>query len=222
MRGFELSCSGRRIDVPISAQRLVAFLALQDRPQLRLHVAGTLWTDSSEKRSNGSLRSALWRLHRPGFGLVDATGEQLSLADSVVVDVHRVCSLARQLVRGRQEFSVDEVDDLTLGGELLPGWYDDWVLLERERVRQLRLHALELLCERLVEQRRFTQAVEAGMAAVDGEPLRESAHRTLIKAHLAEGNRAEALRQFGACRRILEEQLRLPPSGEMRHLVEGL
>jgi DNA-binding SARP family transcriptional activator len=70
------------------------------------------------------------------------------------------------------------------------------VLLDRERTRQLSLHALEALCSRWTEMRRFGQAVQAGLAAVAGEPIRESAHRILMKAHLAEGNPGEAIRQY--------------------------
>src|SRR5215471_6958330 len=66
MKGFELTHGGRRVSLPLSAQRLVALLALNERPLPRLYVAGTLWIDSTEEHSNGSLRSALWRLHRPG------------------------------------------------------------------------------------------------------------------------------------------------------------
>ena len=86
-----------------------------------------------------------------------------------------------------------------LSADLLPDWYDDdWVLVEREQYHQLRLHALEAMCARLTSIGRFGQAVQAGLAAVQGEPLRESAHYILIKAHLAAGNRWEATRQYEA------------------------
>jgi hypothetical protein len=70
--------------------------------------------------------------------------------------------------------------------ELLPGWYDDWVLLEREPLRQRVLHGLEALSRHLVRAGRFAEAVEAAMVAVAVEPLRESAQRALVTAHLAE------------------------------------
>src|SRR6266571_3495035 len=60
--------------------------------------------------------------------------------------------------RNPEELSID----------LLPYWYEDWVLVERERFRQLRLHALEALCEQLTALGRFDHAVEAGIAAVAG------------------------------------------------------
>jgi hypothetical protein len=73
------------------------------------------------------------------------------------------------------------------GGELLPGWYEDWVLVERKRLRQLRMHALEALAEKLTEAGRYGVAMPAAYAAVRADPVRESAHRAVVRVHLAEG-----------------------------------
>jgi DNA-binding SARP family transcriptional activator len=109
-----------------------------------------------------------------------------------------------------------------LSADILPDWYDDWVSVERERFRQLRLHALEALSERLVAAGRYALAIEAGVAAVAGEPLRESAHRVLIRAHVAEGNHSEAVRQYHAFRRLLQTELSLDPSPQMEALIGNL
>ena len=71
------------------------------------------------------------------------------------------------------------------------------LIIERERFHQLRLRALECICEALTAKGDYAGALEAALAAIAAEPLRESAHRALIGVHLAEGNRAEAVRQFG-------------------------
>ena len=92
-------------------------------------------------------------------------------------------------------------------GQLLPDWYEDWVEIERERLCELRAHALEALCHRLTTAGRFGEATEAGLAAVRDEPLRESAHRVLIGVHLAEGNRAAALHQYRAFALLLHEEV---------------
>jgi DNA-binding SARP family transcriptional activator len=94
--------------------------------------------------------------------------------------------------------------------------------MEREHYRQLRLHALESLSEKLTAQGRYAQAVEAGIAAVAAEPLRESAHRTLMKAHLGEGNMTEALHQYRTFRQLLHDELDLGPSEAMEELVREL
>jgi DNA-binding SARP family transcriptional activator len=107
-------------------------------------------------------------------------------------------------------------------GELLPGWYDDWVLFERERVRQLHLHILEAVAEALSASGRFGVALEAGLRAVQVDPLRESAHRLVMEIHLAEGNIWEALRRYEECSRLLWKELRVAPSGRMRELVQAV
>jgi DNA-binding SARP family transcriptional activator len=109
-----------------------------------------------------------------------------------------------------------DVEALVRSGELLPGFYDEWLLTERERLRQLRLHALEALCERLTAVGRYSAAIAAGLAAVAGEPLRESAQWILMKAYVAEGNRAEAIRQFERYRNVLRAELSLEPSTELQ------
>jgi DNA-binding SARP family transcriptional activator len=203
----------------MTAQRLLAFLALQERPLLRVYVAGCLWPDAPEERANANLRTTLWRVHQPGCHLVDASDQHLQLSSAVVVDAREVSQLARRLLDGSTSAKTADCSVLYLAGDLLKDWYDDWVLIERERIRQLRLHALELVCERMIEVGNYGQAVEAGLAAVQAEPLRESAHRAVIRAHLAEGNHSEALQQYAACKRILMNELGIGPSGRMEELL---
>ncbi len=100
-------------------------------------------------------------------------------------------------------------------------WYEDWLVFERERFRQLQLHALEALSRLLAASGRFAEAVESGLAAVAAEPLRESAHRCLINAYLAEGNAGEAIRQFVRYRDLLRAELDLAPSEQMELLFDG-
>jgi DNA-binding SARP family transcriptional activator len=220
--GFDLRYRDRSVPLPSSAERLVAFLALHSGSPKRSFVAGTLWPETSEGRAAGSLRSSLWRVRRVGPTVVGSSVTQLWLSRDVRVDVHRLKDIIRSALEGRRELRKSEVARLMAPADLLPGWYEEWVLLERERLRQLRLHALERLCERLIEGRRFGLAVEAGMAAVSEEPLRESPHRVLMKAHLAEGNASEALREYRRYRQLLNEELGLDPSPEMEHLLETL
>ena len=218
LAGFGVEVAGAEVPLPGSAQRVVAFVALHERPVLRTYVAGMLWLDSPEERAAGSLRSALWRIHRHTPELVLADAETLRLGTCVRVDLRDAETQARTELAGGSSGAAP--NELTL--DLLPDWYDDWVLLERERFRQLRLRALESMCTRLAAAGRLDEALEAGLLALVGEPLRESAHRALVSLHLAEGNAAEALRQFRLCRRLLLEQLGVEPSPLMLDLVAGL
>ena len=207
------------------SQRLLAFLALHTSWVKRALVAGTLWPDTSDGRAHASLRSALSRMETPIRNAVDVTPVQVRLADSVAVDLVNSRTLAQRLIIPRavlDESDLGAAAIRALSLDLLPDWYDDWVLLEVEEWRQLRLHALEALAEQLVARRRFVDAAGAALAAVRADPLRESPHATLIRVHLAEGNRSEALREFTRYKELLSAELAITPSPAFRGLVSGI
>lgn len=222
MRGFALTIDGRHLSLPHSAQRLVAFLALHDRPVIRALAGQALYADAMETRLSGNLRTALWRIRRTGHDLVEVLGGSLAVADGVVVDVRRLAGTAHRVLRDGEALDMHELHELAAGGELLPGWHEDWVVTERERLRQLWLQTLEMASARLTSAGRHAEAVIAGLAAVASEPLRESAHRAVIVAHLAAGNRGEAIRQYRRYASILDRELRLAPSPEMQALTASL
>jgi DNA-binding SARP family transcriptional activator len=221
---FELRCD-RRVDLPTSAQRLLAFVGLRSGELLRTHVAGALWPDANEEHAQGSLRSALWRLRQTGLDLVRTRGHRLALGDRVDIDVRETRALAHRLLDPEDDRATElAVAPLVaaLSGDLLPDWYDDWVLIEREHLRQLRVHALEALVDRLIAAGRLASAAEAALAAVSADPLRESPHRALIRVHLAEGNAADALRQYRFFRNLSRERLGLVPSSQMEDLIRAI
>ena len=210
------------MELPLAVQRLIALLAVHNRPLQRAFVAGTLWIDSSQDRANASLRTALWRLRRLEPVVVDSSRTHVRLVREVDVDLHESIAGARDVLQHRGAFVLDDVETTLLGGDLLPDWYDDWVLIERERFRQLRLHALETLCEDLAAAGAHAAAVDAGLACVAADPLRESAHRALIKVHVAEGNVCEAIRHYGLYRKLVPDALQLVASAEMRQVIDSL
>jgi DNA-binding SARP family transcriptional activator len=218
---FGLNVAGTAAVLPLSAQRLLAFLALEHRRLSRLYVAGHLWSDVAEARAAASLRSALWRVRQAGE-IVRADERTLELSPGVEVDIDGALARARQISDAAIPLGVDDVQALCRTDDILPDWYDEpWLELERECFRKRRLGALERACERLVAEDRLSEALEAGLAAVSADPLRESAHRVLIRMHLAEGNAAEAVRQFRVWERLSEVALGLAPSAQLRALVGG-
>lgn len=220
--GPHVTLGGRRCEVPEGSKRLLAFVALHRRRVERRHAAGTLWPIGDDGRAAGNLRSALWRLRGAGIDLLAADKWSLALCDEVVVDVHVVSSWAGRLIDGTASDDDLAVSPCWLDAlDLLPGWYDDWALVERERVRQRVLHGLEGLSRRLVCAGRCAEAVEAAMLAVGAEPLRESAQRALIEAHLAEGNWVEAWRGYQAYRHLLDRELGVGPSTDLVALLQA-
>jgi DNA-binding SARP family transcriptional activator len=218
--GFRLAHGGQTISVPLSAQRVLVCVALRDLPVLRSFVAGSLWEDTGEERAHANLRSALWRLGCCGPDLVTPSGRHLALADSVSVDFRDAERFARTVLEDPAAPASCRGLRL-LASDLLPDWYDEWVVLERERYRQLRLRALETLSERCLTAGRADAALEAGFAAVTADPLRESAHRAVIRVHIAEGNACEAIRQYELFQGILG-RVGLEPSERMHELIGAL
>jgi DNA-binding SARP family transcriptional activator len=218
--GPYITVGGRRTDVPEGSKRLLAFVALHDRPVQRRYAAGSLWPEGDDLRAAGNLRSALWRLNRAQVPLMVAGKHSLWLTDQVLVDFHVVNEWASRLINGSEAASDLVVRPWGLGSlELLPGWYEDWALVERERVRQRLLHALEALSIALVRSDRCAEAVEVAMLAVTSEPLRESAQRALIEAHIAEGNWVEGRRRFNAYRDLLLRELGTEPRSHLSDLL---
>ena len=220
--GFSLWCRGQRVNLPPSAERVVAYLALHDGPATRPNVAGTLWLDVPEDRAMANLRSALWRLRRPGVPVVETFGEHLELAADVAVDFRELSAAAKGLLEGSVPDDAIQLERLAFGGELLSDWYEDWILVEREHFRQIRLQALEHIAAELARLGRFGRAIEVALAAVATEPLRESAHRALISIHMAQGNRNEAVRQYCSYRRLMQDELGIEPSSQIDDLMQGI
>ena len=219
---FRLFVDGQDTAPSMCAQRLLAYLALTGG-RLRSVVACALWPDVLDAQALASLRTAIWRADRCVNGIVSRDSSSIALAGFVTVDVADLVEHASQLLgsaapgpgghrSGAVRVSPELVIEFSGRSELLPGWHDDWVECERERLRQLRLHALEAASSRMLRLGEFSLALEAAFEAVRSEPLRETAHRAVIEVHLAEGNAAEAVSAFRRYRSLLRDQLGLDPS----------
>ncbi|MFH8798104.1 BTAD domain-containing putative transcriptional regulator [Streptomyces sp. NPDC017936] len=217
--GFSLRAGARPLPTPPAGQRLLAYLAVQHDPVSRAKAAHTLWPDTDDTRAAACLRSALWRLPLTVPCLVEHPAGALALTAGVQVDTHELERQAAALA------SPDPIDPPELPApralchDLLPDWSDDWLLAHREWLRQLRLRTLERLCVRHREAGALDAALEAAMAAVACEPLRESAHRLVVTVHLADGNVSEALRQYELYRLLLRDELGLTPTPTFRRLL---
>ena len=218
LRGFRLTQGGADVALPYSLERVVAYLALARGPVSRSRLAGALWPDVPERRAHGDLRSALWRLHRR-CGAIQRDDHHLALAPDVEVDLLTVSDLTRVIIHRSAPEALGRLPELVDASEILPGWDEEWLDVERERYRLLRLRALERAGEAFLAANDPARAMEASLASISSEPYRESAHRLLVRIHLAEGNGAEALRAYRLYQRIVKDELGIRPSRQMEQLI---
>jgi DNA-binding SARP family transcriptional activator len=220
--GPQVMCDGGRLEVPDGSKRLLAFVALSAGRVDRGYAAGSLWPVSSDQRAAGNLRSALWRLKSAGIDVLEGDKWALTLRRKTMVDVGLVWEWATRLVDGsatRDDLFVANWRGSTL--DLLPAWSDDWVIFERERIRQRLLHALEALSRRLAEIGRPADAVDAALWVVSADPMRESANRVLIEAHMAEGNMIEARRIYRRYCDTVRREFSAEPSDQLVSLMRA-
>ena len=224
--GFVFSVEGDALlGISAGSQRILAFLALRNRVVTRPQIAGTLWPDSTDERAGASLRSAVSRLEGPARRAVRVTATDLGLAEGVEVDISGSQALARRVIDSDTPPSRSDIGApavAALSDDLLPGWYEDWAVIEAEEWRQLRVHALEAVAAHLTAADRHAEATAAALAAVRAEPLRQSARAALIRVHMAEGNQSAACVEFERYRVLLQAELGVEPTSRLRQLLEGL
>ncbi|MEZ0065708.1 DNA-binding SARP family transcriptional activator [Streptacidiphilus sp. MAP12-20] len=211
--GWRLTADGIPVALPESGRRVVAYVAVRG-PATRQHLVGALWPETPEHQANGSLRSTLWRIRRCLEQLIITRGDWVELGPEVRLDLRELrCTLAR--------VPEPPLPDAAWLGEscLLPDWYDDWLLVDQEELRQSCLHAMERVAAHLRARGEYADALAMALAAVKVDPLRESAHRAVVEIHLREGNVSEALRHYEAYRRLLEGELGIEPSRLLRGMM---
>jgi DNA-binding SARP family transcriptional activator len=216
--GFRLTVNGRDLQLAPQQERLVACLGVHQWCS-RFVIAEALWPDRTERSALAALRTTVWRVQQHAAGVLAVGPRTVSLQPSVWVDTRMLVSWAQRVIRAYPPLSDAQLKAPALGRELLPGWYDEWLEVERRRLHQLRMHALEVVAQELIERGRPAQALPAALELIAADPLRESAHRLLIRVHIAEGNVAAALDQYELCRALLHAQVGVQPSGALAQLV---
>lgn len=215
---FDLVAGRRPLILGMSCQRLLTLLVVLGGHVNRARVAGMLWPDVAGHRASANLRSVLWRLHRStgGATILATSSHELRLHPGLAIDLHAVTRVAHRLLDRSSPLTTDELGQVryqNLREDIVPALGDEeWLVPERERHRQLRLHALEALGEQLIQVGWHGAAVEAALAVASSDPYRESARELLIRAYLAEGNHVEAQQQFLTYRGLLRAELGIDPS----------
>jgi DNA-binding SARP family transcriptional activator len=215
LNDFRLDVGHHEVVLPTHAQRVVAFLALSRPSGMTPHrtaLAEQLWCDGPRPRAQASLRTAIWRIRQADDRLVHADRGHVYLSAFVEVDVEHSLSQAGRLLNEDGDLAPDDTATTGLVADLLPGWEEEWLIVERERIRQVRIHALVALSHRLRRLGRFVPALNAAYTAITAEPLQESARAALVDVHLAEGNVVEARRQVDQYARLLWDEMQMVPS----------
>ena len=201
-------------------QRLIAALAVHG-PRHRGYFSGLLWPEKPELRAKESLRTSVHLVVSQIPGLIKSDGQVLSLADDVGVDLDQLLKKIKDFEQPTSNLDDDLLSQLRCG-DLLPGWYDDWVLLEQQRLRNIRLRAFLLLARRWLDRGDIHKALEAAESALELEPLHENCVALLMSAEVRAGNRARAIRTFESFSANLDLELGISPSPKLLKLAEDI
>jgi DNA-binding SARP family transcriptional activator len=230
------------IDTP-RLQSLLAYLLLhRDAPQSRHRLAFLFWPDSPEDQALTNLRNLLYRLRQglpnaDRFLHVDRKTLQWRLASPYDLDIARfeealnradealgegarpagAATPDRAVAREALEQAVAIYE-----GDLLPSCYEDWIVSERERLRQAFERALKTLVRLLEDQQAYRSAVRYAQRLLRHDPLDETSYRRLMRLHALVGDRAGALRTYHKCSTVLERELGVQPSPVTREVYERL
>ncbi|MFI7742501.1 AfsR/SARP family transcriptional regulator [Kocuria rhizosphaericola] len=218
--GWDLTLDGSPLVIGDRQQRLVAALAIYGKRR-RSFLSGLLWPECSDAHAMGSLRAAVFTAVRRVPGLLVCDGHDLSLDGEVDVDLHRLRTDLLDVASGGPATDVEWFTS-ACHADLLPGWYDDWVVAEQQRVQDLYLNASERLAQLSLERNDRFGAVQLARVIVEVDATRESAVHVLVEAYMAMGNDATALKVYRRYTRALEEELGVHPAPHLRRLVAPL
>ena len=195
-------------------RRVLAYLAVRGPVAMRALVGMELWPDLSEARGRANLRRALWQLP-PGW--VSTDGSDLRLEAEVDLERARA-AVDVAITTGR----LPERDVDLLTRDLLPGWYDEWLVGAQDQFHLARIQALEAVSRAACAAGDHALATRTALAAVCAEPLRESSVTTLVQAHLAERNIFEAVRRYESYADLLGREMHAEPGPHLTALLPGL
>jgi DNA-binding SARP family transcriptional activator len=208
------------------ARALVYYLAAHRGPVAREQLLALLWPDLEERAARHTLSATLSELRKTFGKLLIVDKEALALAPEVEVDARLfeerlsppsgdLEALAGALRYYRGDF---------LEGFTLPGCpqYCDWQVAERERYRRLAICGLATLAELYEKRGSLHEALEAVNRALELDPLQENLHRACMRLHYLAGDRPGAIRQYHRLRKLLDEEMGVPPMPQTQALYDAI
>lgn len=210
------------------AQALLFYLAVTGQPSSRERLAGLLWADLDEERARGSLRVALTKLrpllndhlqvrrHSLAFNRDSRYTLDVALFEE---NLQRPQPTLAQLAEAAALYRGEFLEDFNLRDAPL---FDEWVVAQRERLRQMALRALYRLAAYHTQQREYQAGIKYLNRLLALEPWLEEAHRELMRLFTLTGQRSIALKQYELCRQMLADELGIEPAAETTALYEQI
>jgi predicted ATPase len=222
---FEVSCNRKPIAITSRpAQSLFAYLILHaGTAHRREKLAGLLWPDSLEETARDNLRHALWRVRKM---LEAASATRFLHADDLSIKFVTSSDYwldAAELEKVDETATADELMDALdqYQGELLPGFYDDWVALEREHLHSIYEHHMARLMSLLQDERRWLDILDWAERWIRLGQKPEPAYRALMSAHAAKGDMSKVAATYERCVKSLRE-FGMEPSEQTKELYSNL
>ncbi len=228
--GFQArQTAGPALTLPRKAQALLAYLALTPRQtHPRKKLATLLWGDSGEEQADQSLRQALAGIRKslarvkPEVLRIEGGAVTLNLT-AVNVDVW---VFERLIAEGTPDAFKQATElyrgNFLAGLDVKEESFEEWLLAERERLRELAQQALAKLLAHQIRAGAAKQAIQTAVQLLVLDPLQEAVHRTLMRLYAAEGRRAAALRQYQTCVAVLKRELGVEPEAETKQLYQQI
>jgi len=201
---------------------LLFYLAAHREPLTRAHLLTFLWPDTERSAAQRTLRTMVYDLRKQLGEAFVTDGELLGLnAESDVrkFEAGLASSDPSSLTATLELYRGDFLSGFTLAE---PPEFDDWVMAERERFRSLYIRGLTTLAQRHESARNYSVALEAVSRALAFDPLQEELQRLALRLHYFSGDRPAAIRRYESLRKLLDEELGVPPSPETRALYDAV
>jgi len=236
---LEVWASGTEVtgSLPRKARELLVYLLLHRRSHPREKLATVLWEHGTAQRTKAYLRKALWQL-RDTIEPETETAESMLRADEDWIQIAPEAALWTDVIVFEDVF--DEVQDCAVAdlstacvqslekaaalytGDLLENWYEEWCLMERERLRDMFLRMMDRLVRCCEQRGTYDTGIQYGLRLLRIDPARERTHRQLMRLRARAGNRTGALRQYERCAEVLDQELDVRPATATRRLRDQI
>ncbi len=220
----KLKNNGGTLKLPTStdAQHLLIYLLLnRKKSHSRTLLLGIFWPESSETRARKALSQAIWYIRRDFPELLETNHKSISVSSSlpIWVDIEEF----KSLITDKNKISQNLEKAIQLyRGNLLEGLYEEWLLLEREHLRELYLQTLEQVIQKKKSEAKYQEALDLSLKLAESDSLRENAHREIMRLYFLLERPKAALKQYKVCEKILKEELGLEPEIETTALAEEI